>query len=100
MISPVRKLPSHCSPGPRGFCHFTFFQQCQGPEWGRWVVVCKAPDFPSASNLGLEWPHVAFFLFPFWAPLSAAPWRLAGEGWVSKHATWSGSQLRSRWLLV
>lgn len=77
MISPVRKLPSHCSPGPWA-CHFAFFQQCQGPEWGRWVVVCKAPDFPSASNLGMEWPHVAFF------PLSLLGSSLCGSlapGW-------------------
>lgn len=71
----------------------------------------RSPASPSVPRLPLAPVLGPVFLFSFWAPLSAAPWCLAregwggwrgvdGEGWVSRHATWGGSRLPSQWLLV
>lgn len=72
----------------------------------------QSPTSPSMPRLPPA-PHPGAFFssFPFGRlslqPLGAWPGRAGGagggvdgEGWVSKHATWGGSQLPSQWLLV
>lgn len=113
---PAAKLSSH--PSPQNFCNFIIVQQRQGPEWRLSREKFQQPQdcshVSSALILGSGRPLLAFFFFPLFLLGSALgsiprPQGLAGEGrvaggdrggGVSKHATWSGSQLLSRWLLV